>query len=425
MQIPYRFRLHGEGTSSTSVRKTPQKSSADKDGYGSVKQKCSWESRGKPFELFAEAGFAAGRQLFALTLIIIQVFGAHSHDNLMSCDPDRYGESAAVFCEYTKAYVRCFPLLALAVSLMVATRMVLNHRVYYQLLKHDMLISFEPLLPSKDRLFQLLLWCFGNALFHFVFNIYLAHRESFKLVKLGDLASSAEKLMAANVLHDAHKVAVFYLVPAVVFLLFLFTSYDTEAFLLPLSKYFEDDFEASRTALKRVRFMKEPDAAAQINRGLQFQGLDGAKCVIADAFRELADAAATDAPAAVARTSKLQLRAAFAQQQLESIARTSVTWTFWPARLLLDPRLTDQESLNFRYAWRLFLGIVATVMLFALCCLSGQMIKDTRDVMHGQFCDLAGIMVELCHMVIVLLLGLWLFRQTVSDFFVQALDHPK
>ena len=27
--------------------------------------------------------------------------------------------------------------------------MVLNHRIYYQLLKHDLLISFEPLLPSQ------------------------------------------------------------------------------------------------------------------------------------------------------------------------------------------------------------------------------------------------------------------------------------
>lgn len=239
-------------------------------------------------------------------------------------------------------------------------------------------------------------------------------------MKLGDLASSAEKLMAANVLHDAHKVAVFYLVPAVVFLLFLFTSYDTEAFLLPLSKYFEDDFEASRMALKRVRFMKEPDAAEKINQGLKFQGLDGAPCIIGDAFRELADAAATDAPAAVARTSKHQLRAIFAQQQMESLARTQVTWTFWPARLLLDQRLTDQESLRFRSVWCLFLGVLSAVMLFALFCLSGQMFKDSRDVWHGQYCDLAGIMVELCHLVVVVLLGLWLFRQTVSGIFLQA-----
>ena len=68
-----------------------------------------------------------------------------------------------------EAHVRCFPLLAMAVSLMIASwpqylsrsqehcilhelfraRMVLNHRLYYQLLKHDLLISFEPLLPSQ------------------------------------------------------------------------------------------------------------------------------------------------------------------------------------------------------------------------------------------------------------------------------------
>ena len=63
------------------------------------------------------------------------------------------------------------------------------------------------------------------------------------------LRNVVRKLMAANVLHDAHQalvcqdaipgwflkalreleVAVFYFVPAIVFLLFLFSSYDTEA----------------------------------------------------------------------------------------------------------------------------------------------------------------------------------------------------
>ena len=34
--------------------------------------------------------------------------------------------------------------------------MVLNHRLYYQLLKHDLLISFEPLLPSQAHHFIIL-----------------------------------------------------------------------------------------------------------------------------------------------------------------------------------------------------------------------------------------------------------------------------
>mmetsp|Transcript_9263 Transcript_9263/g.17046 ORF Transcript_9263/g.17046 Transcript_9263/m.17046 type:complete len:412 (+) Transcript_9263:34-1269(+) len=409
MQTPYRHRLCAEDKI---LQGAPGVEEGHRHGYGAVKPRSSWETRGEPRDLFVEAGLATGRQLFALVFILVQVLGPRSHDNVMNCDPLRCGWYLSVFCEYTKAYVRCFPLLAMAVSLMVATRMVLNHRIYYQLLKHDLLISFEPLLPSQDALFRLLLWCFANAFPHFIINIWLAHREVFHLVKLGDLASSAQKLMAANVLYEAHQVAVFYFVPAIVFLLFLFSSYDTEAFLLPLSKFFEDDFEASRTALKRVRFMRENDVAARVQKGLQLKG-GGLAPTILDAFQELAEVAATDAPATVARTSRLQLRAVFDKQRGQEEARMRVTWTMWPARLLLDPRLSDKDTVIFRCLWHLFLAVIGLLMAVVFYCLSCQMVKDVTDVWTGQLPDLAGVCVELGHFAITAYLCLMLFRQTL------------
>lgn len=411
MQLPYRYRLGGEAGAKPEAL---ARGTEEPESYGAVRPvKCSWEYRGSIRELFVEAGVAGGRQFFALVLIIIQVLGVHSHENLMACDPSKCGFYSAVFCEYSKAYVRCFPLVALAVALMVATRMILNHRLYYQLLKHNLLISFEPLLPSQDALFRILLWCFANAIPHFAMNMWLAHREVFHLVKLGELASSADKLMAADVLHEARQVAVFYLVPAVVFLLFLFTSYDTESFLLPLSKYFEDDFEASRSALKKVRFMKEPDAADHVSKGMSFQGRDGAACTAADVFQELAEVAATDAPIAVARRKNQQLREVFSRQQMAAIARMRVTWTMWPASLLLDPRLEDEDSAYFRHAWKFYLGFCAILLCFVKMCLSHQILKDMYDVYRGQLPDVAGLVVEGCHMLLVMTLGFLLFSQTV------------
>eukprot|EP00439_Symbiodinium_sp_Y106_P085257 s46_g27.t6 len=411
---PYRFRL---GEERALLQAAPPREADSEDvpsghnhSYGAVKSRSAWEIRGEPWDLFVEAGVSAGRQLFALVFILVQVLGPHSHENVMNCDPVRCGWYLSIFCEYTKAYVRCFPLLAMAVSLMVATRMVLNHRIYYQLLKHDLLISFDKSNhASEDPLFRLLLWCFANAFPHFIINIWLAHREAFHLVKLGDLASSAQKLMAANVLHDAHQVAVFYFVPAIVFLLFLFSSYDTEALLLPLSKFFEDDFEASRTALKRVRFMRESDVAARVQKGLQLKGGDGATVV--DAFQELADAAATDAPAVVARTSRLQR----ADKQGREEARLRVTWTMWPARLLLDPRLSDKDTVIFRCLWHAFLAVIGLLMLVVFYCLSCQVLKDFGDVWSGQLPDLAGILVELGHFGIAAYLCLMLFRHSLVN----------
>eukprot|EP00933_Yihiella_yeosuensis_P006690 TRINITY_DN111445_c0_g1_i1.p1 TRINITY_DN111445_c0_g1~~TRINITY_DN111445_c0_g1_i1.p1 ORF type:complete len:466 (-),score=102.51 TRINITY_DN111445_c0_g1_i1:71-1468(-) len=441
MQLPYRLRLANEARNGALVKGDSEAGLASSDGqekevdapisipppveekkrasvdggYGAVRGPVErpWQRRGEPFELFMEAAVASGRQLVALGFIISQVLTTHAvHDgNLMACDPIRYGKSKALMCEYTKSYVRCFPLLALAVSLMVATRMVLNQRVYYQLLKHDCLISFEPLVPIKDGLFRILVFCFVNSVPHFILNIWVAHKEVFnslemiKLQNLDSLQASAKKLMADNVLHDTHQVAVFYFVPAIVFLLFLYASYDTEDFLLPLSKYFEDDFEASRLALKRVRFLREPEAASRVQRGLSFEGAHGTPCTAADVFKELMDSAATDAPAVVARHNKKQHRGLFMGHREESLTRWRVTWTMWPARLLLDRRLSDKESVSFRRAWHVFMGVSLMVMVFVFTCLTKQLTKDIYDVLTGQAADMASCIVETGH----LILTLWLF----------------
>ena len=138
-------------------------------------------------------------------LFFAQVLGPHSHENVMNCDPVRRlgavtcfcwhlgwfvvsaslflircGWYLSIFCEHTKADVlgcRLRSFLALAAGLcsllpaasdgcvpyggvgppkpnarlfgviescnIPRTRMVLNHRIYYQLLKHDLLISFD------------------------------------------------------------------------------------------------------------------------------------------------------------------------------------------------------------------------------------------------------------------------------------------
>merc|ERR1719282_901541 len=133
--------------------------------------------------------------------------------------------------------------------------MILNHRIYYQMLRHGVLINFEPFRPWQDPLFWILAWCILNALPHFLLNIWHVHTVRACLL-MGHAGCSesfmqltfSEAFSDTRFLHDAHKVAVFYFVPSVVFFLFLWTSYDINAALVPLSKYFEDDPEAARQA---------------------------------------------------------------------------------------------------------------------------------------------------------------------------------
>lgn len=118
-------------------------------------------------------------QVWDLSIIPVRVYEGRLSANCKYCTicaPDFFHEMS-LWCvggalPLVEAHVRCFPLLAMAVSLMIASwpqylsrsqehcilhelfraRMVLNHRLYYQLLKHDLLISFEPLLPSQVRI---------------------------------------------------------------------------------------------------------------------------------------------------------------------------------------------------------------------------------------------------------------------------------
>merc|ERR1719454_2154069 len=92
---------------------------------------------------------------------------------MMSCDSRSIGMAASLACEYTKAYVRWFPLLALVVTLIVASRLMLCQRIYYELLKKEAILGFHPISPAKDPLFLILMWCFFSACLHFFLEVYV------------------------------------------------------------------------------------------------------------------------------------------------------------------------------------------------------------------------------------------------------------
>merc|ERR1719199_522011 len=126
----------------------------------------------------------------------------------MSCDSRKVGEYLAGGCEYTKAYVRCFPLLALVVALMVSCRQILQHRMYYELLKHGVLLDIENFSALADPLFQVVIWCALNATGHFVMDIVTAeHMVSHDLKHIQGIVAQQ------SFMSEVKKIAAFYLVP--------------------------------------------------------------------------------------------------------------------------------------------------------------------------------------------------------------------
>lgn len=297
----------------------------------------------------------------------------------MPCDDRKVGIFNAILCEYTKAYVRCFPLLGLIVSILVASRMLLQQRAYYEMLSHGTLITFEKFQPFKDPLFLILAWCMSNAFFHFALDIWVAHEFSFNIVE--DLS----KFQAQEFQHQIHRVAIFYVAPSMLFMLFLWTSYDTELVLLPLNKYFEDDSDAARRTLSEVTILPEDEAARIINQGLIYHGLDETNLTIEDLCDNLA-ALATD-PGLHSPN----------QVEAEHLSSWRLMSTLWPAKFMLDPRLKDDDSIHFRHVWYIFLlgafSMIAVVFYF----FAWITYKDVNDILEGQLTDTSGMIVELAH----------------------------
>lgn len=371
--------------------------------YGAVEKLASgevrvfeWEGRGYPWTLLLQAASLVGKQYVALAMIVFQVFYmSHSKEQyLMVCDERQVGLKLALVCEYTKAYVRCFPLLAMVISLVVAARLILYQRVYYTMLRCGVLCDFENFHALRDPLFRAMLWCISHAFFHFALDTWLKHNLSLNIVE--DLRILQEPVLQSHL----QKTLVFYFVPTMFALLFLYPSYDIESMLLPLSKYWEEDPRWARQSLNRMVFVDETEVAAIVMSGLNLSkdGMQGmqdacneivARCPNSDGFPD-----GVQAPSPHPSTSVEEGAAASISEDKWVQSPWRLVSRMWPAQLLLDDRLSDVGSTSFRRAWLCFGTLSLGLMLFVFFFFIRQVKKDIFDVVEGQYPDSGALAVE-------------------------------
>jgi len=361
-----------------------------------------WEQRGGLLRLSIEFVTTVGAQALALGAVLNQVY--YSRGLLMSCDSRKVGMTVAVLCEYTKAYVRCFPLLAVVVSLIVASRMLLCQRMYYKVLKKNAILDFHKFKPFIDQLYIALVWSAMNAFMHFVLELSVNHPVSPKnLIKMG----LSEKALMAEI----QKVASLYVLPSLVFLGFLYASYDEEARLLPLSKYFEEDPVKARKALASMHFLPEHVAARVVKRHeVKWKDPEG-KYRTSDQIITLFVAQCKT----YAGTQSEQM----AEGALDQFSHIHLISGMWPGRLLLDDRLADDSSYYFRFYWFVCSGIGISIMFGIICLLAKTSWADVRDIRSGQKSDLAALIVQMGHAVVLLYLGPSFIKATILPYISQ------
>lgn len=336
-----------------------------------------------------------------LVLIFVMDDAIIANRDLMSCDsrrPDMNIPLAAA-CEWTKAFVRCFALLGLLVSLFVATRMLLHHRVYYQLLKHNALLRIRRFTALQDALFWILVFFFSQAALHFV--LYMLQANSAM-----SASSTAVKNLQANAtveVDQAAEVSTFFFLPSVFLLIFVYGAYDTELYLLPLSKFFYEEPTKIQGLVKDMVFIEEEDAAIvaksnlhkKENRPEDHPSPEWSEDEVYSQF--------------IAKASVRQHKDDDGYRPHSSIG--FLLWSLWPSRLLLDPRLQGKDgraSKLMTCIWSLpCLGLLAAGIYFTVYLA----VKKVLDISEGQYEDSLGLLVLLCTTVFFF----WFFFALIYD----------
>lgn len=337
-----------------------------------------WEKNAAPLQLLISVGLNVGRNLVALLLLFWQLFEHRSF--IMTCDSRVIG-NWSYLCEYTKAYVRCFPLLGAMVVLMIAFRQLLQQRIYYGLLKRGALLDFHNTKAWQDPLFYILVISFLQGSCHHVLDICIDdHPYHHPDVIPGAPAQSEWQGETRSWVMNS-------VVPSLVFFAFLVSSYDLESQLVPLSKYFEESPIMARQIAARMPFLDEGEVQKVIP-SLSLKTSDE-KTTLEAVYREI-----------IEKTPEL-----WEDDKQDAKSPKGIQWhlfrTLWPSKVLLDRKLTCVESREF---WRLltFIGAVNnTIMIGVASYFCYRVYEDCVDVYQGQHSDLMGLVVFALHAAVV------------------------
>jgi len=370
--------------------------------------------------------------LFALLCMLFMVWTKKSF--CMDCRAHDLKMWEMCLCEYTRSYVRLFPLIGLVVALVVASRTLLRRHFFYQMLKHRVVVRLQSKRPLQDWLFWVIIVCLLHVLCHFILDkaIRTQNRglqteelgnpmcwkeglEYDTCCDVGKFGPSGDETCWKDVytfndccvledkrlknfnhfiqisVKDAKLFNIYYCAPAICFMIFLWTSYDVEQTLLPLSKFMEGDAEQARERLTSISVINEGDAHRAVKNGLSVKdGDDGYQ--LQDLCRRLAEHAEqleetrkalhveTRCPTCGAvllegggecarcagRAGTPTAATLAARTPREEVVDFTKSW--WIAEMMIDRRLKDDESRQFRLVWYTYSTISLVLTALVACC---------------------------------------------------------
>lgn len=290
-----------------------------------------WAKKHNSWALLQFAAILVASKIVALILLFWHLFT--EHDYMLRCDGD-FSMPVAYTCQWTKAFIRAFPLLALNASVAVAFRVLLQMRMYYTSLQLKGLLDFVDARMLHNPLF----WALVISLAHGAVHVML------KIVYMVDETVSGK-------LHAAATISKSFILPALLFMALFYHSADIEKHLIPLSKYFEEDVEYSKRTLGHITAMDERAVYYDVWQR-DVVGSTGVKqASLFQVVQNLID----------------NYGGAASQWLQKTPAQRGWSWFhgFWPGRILLDPRL-GRDSITQQTVTVIKIALAATFLVFLI-----------------------------------------------------------
>lgn len=322
-----------------------------------------WDMNTAPVALLMGVLVVVGQQVAVLLITAKQLLpGALGMVN--ECIPEEMGGFApAIACEWTKSFVRGFPIVAMSGALIVAQRILLSKRTYYMVMCHGGLLHFYKLNALSCRLFRILTFSLVMAGTHFLINITLMHHDKITFENAQQMQIDAELKKSMKLIGTQ------YVFPSAIFMLFFYSSYDISRSIMPFSKFFSSDPDAAKKHISKLAMVHE---------------------------REVYSLFANNSPTA------LEEKSSDADDKeesvwLEVVAKGSqgkgvetpddVFATMWTARVLLDPRMKDIQSKAFQAVFWMFFPGAFFLQACGLLFIGYHIVDDMRDIVQGKNLD--------------------------------------
>lgn len=268
-----------------------------------------WVRDTNSWALFKFAMALVGHTILALILLFWALMTEHEY--LMRCDGP-FSTNVAYTCQWTKAFLRAFPLLALNVSVVVAFRILLQTRMYYTSLQLKGLLDFVDARILQNPLFWALVVSLAHGVVHFILKIVYTEDDP-----------RGKLQIAATIVKS-------FIVPALLFLTLFYHSADIERHLIPLNKYFEEDIEYSKRTLGHITAMDERVVHHDVWQRDVVASTGVKQPTLFQVVQNIIDNYNGAASHWLAR-----------YQEHKTVTHSSWSWFhgFWPGRVLLNPRL--------------------------------------------------------------------------------------